>query len=68
MTTTSSVENLVVTTAEVTTSEHGGHLPTTRWMGTNPCEQSPNKGNPGGVAQKMLVLLLQLYFIFLATI
>ncbi|RCN31223.1 Kunitz/Bovine pancreatic trypsin inhibitor domain protein, partial [Ancylostoma caninum] len=52
-TTTSAVEELVVTTPQVTTSEHGEELPTTRWMGTNPCEKTPDKGSPGGVAQKM---------------
>ncbi|RCN28353.1 hypothetical protein ANCCAN_25906 [Ancylostoma caninum] len=53
VTTTSAVEELVVTTPQVTTSEHGKELPTTRWMGTNPCEKTPDKGTPGGVAQKM---------------
>ncbi|EYC15589.1 hypothetical protein Y032_0036g3230 [Ancylostoma ceylanicum] len=52
-TTRSAVENPVVTTSQVTTSEHGEELPTTRWMGTNPCEKTPDKGRPGGVAQKM---------------
>ncbi|ETN80871.1 Kunitz/Bovine pancreatic trypsin inhibitor domain protein [Necator americanus] len=47
------MKSLEVTTPEVTTAEHGNHLPSTRWMGTNPCEQDADEGHPGDIARKM---------------
>ncbi|VDM83509.1 unnamed protein product [Strongylus vulgaris] len=39
-------------TLKITTDNNPEDM-TTRWIGTNPCELSPDKGVSGGIAQKM---------------